>query len=204
MNETIGHVQFWIAFVGFNLTFFPMHILGLAGMPRRVYTYTPEMGWDHLNLLSSCGALLFAHSFALMLWNVIASLRRGDLASANPWGASTLEWATASPPPPQNFSRIPVVHHRDPLWQQGENLPAVGGLSVERRELLSGSVADAEPHTREASPTPTVWPLITAIATTIFFIGSIYTPWAAVWGTPPLAIALIAWFWPSDTKESEE
>jgi cytochrome c oxidase subunit 1 len=204
LNEMIGHTQFWLAFIGFNVAFFPMHILGLEGMPRRIYTYIPEMGWDHLNLLSTAGALLFALSFAVMLANVLHSLRNGAVASENPWGASTLEWATASPPRPQNFSRIPFVQHRDPLWAQGHDLPAVGGLSVERREVLSCSVADAEPHTRESSPEPNLWPLITAIATTIFFVGSIFTPWAAVWGTPPMAIALIAWFWPTASKEDQE
>jgi cytochrome c oxidase subunit I len=204
LSETMGHIQFWLAFVGFNLAFFPMHILGLEGMPRRVYTYLPEMGWDTLNLLSTIGAVLFALSFALMIVNVARSLRHGDIAGPNPWGASTLEWATDSPPPVYNFARIPVVAHRDPLWAQGPDLPVVGGLSVERREVLSGSVADAEPYVREASPEPNLWPLISAIATTIFFVGSIFTPWAVVWGIPPLALALTAWFWPSGTKEDEE
>jgi cytochrome c oxidase subunit 1 len=204
LSETMGHIQFWLAFVGFNLAFFPMHILGLEGMPRRVYTYLPGMGWDTPNLLSTVGAVVFALSFALMIVNVARSLRHGDMAGPNPWGASTLEWATDSPPPVYNFSRIPVVQHRDPLWAQGQDLPVVGGLSVERREVLSGSVADAEPYVREASPEPNLWPLIAAIATTIFFVGSIYTPWAAVWGIPPLALALIAWFWPTGTKEDEE
>jgi heme/copper-type cytochrome/quinol oxidase subunit 1 len=204
LNETAGHIQFWLAFVGFNVAFFPMHILGLDGMPRRVYTYIPGMGWDHLNLISTVGAFLFGFSFALMIVNAMRSLRYGAIAGENPWGASTLEWATASPPPPQNFSRIPHVEHRDPLWAQGQDLPVVGGLSVERREVLSGSLTDAEPHTRESSPEPNLWPLISAIATTIFFVGSIFTPWAAVWGTPPMAIALIAWFWPAGSKEDEE
>ena len=94
-------------FVGFNLTFFPMHILGLEGMPRRVYTYQPEMGWEALNLLATFGAFLLAAGFVLLAVNVFASLRTGDAAGDNPWGASTLEWATASPPPSFNFSRIP-------------------------------------------------------------------------------------------------
>jgi cytochrome c oxidase subunit 1 len=203
LGETFGRWNFWLAFIGFNVAFFPMHILGLMGMPRRVYTYTPEMGWDHLNYLSSAGAALFAVSFAVLIANVIFSLRRGELAGDNPWGASTLEWATSSPPPAYNFSRIPVVTHRDPLWADAGNLPVVAGLSVERREVLLSSIADAEPHTREASPEPSIWPLLTAITTTIFFIGSIFTPWAVVWGTPPIAIALIGWFWPTGSKEDE-
>jgi cytochrome c oxidase subunit I len=204
LGERLGRWNFWLAFIGFNVAFFPMHILGLMGMPRRVYTYTPEMGWDHLNLLSSVGGVVFAASFAVLIANVILSLRRGEVAGNNPWGASTLEWATSSPPPPYNFSRIPVVTHRDPLWADGGNLAVVAGLSLERREVLLSSIADAEPHTREASPEPSIWPLLTAIATTIFFIGSIFTPWAAVWGTPPIAIALIGWFWPTGSKEDEE
>src|SRR3954447_5044634 len=204
LSERLGQWNFWLAFIGFNVAFFPMHILGLMGMPRRVYTYTPEMGWDNLNLLSSAGAAVFAASFAVLIVNVILSLRRGELAVDNPWGASTLEWASSSPPPPYNFSRIPVVTHRDPLWADAGNLRVVAGLSVERREVLLSSVADAEPHTREASPEPSIWPLLTAIATTIFFIGSIFTPWAVVWGTPPIAVALIGWFWPTGSKEDEE
>jgi cytochrome c oxidase subunit 1 len=204
LNETLGRWNFWLAFIGFNVAFFPMHILGLMGMPRRVYTYTPEMGWDNLNLLSSAGAVLFAASFALLIFNVIQGQRRGELAGANPWGASTLEWATSSPPPPYNFSRIPVVTHRDPLWVDGGNLPVVAGLSVERREVLLSSIADAEPHTRESSPEPSIWPLLTAITTTIFFVGSIFTPWAVVWGTPPIAVTLIGWFWPTGSREDEE
>jgi cytochrome c oxidase subunit 1 len=204
LGEAAGRWNFWLAFIGFNVAFFPMHILGLMGMPRRVYTYTPEMGWDHLNLLSTVGALIFAASFVVLIANVIESLRHGALAGDNPWDASTLEWATSSPPPPYNFSRIPVVNHRDPLWADGTNLPVAAGLSVQRREVLLTSIADAEPHTREASPEPSLWPLLTAIATTVFFIGSIFTPWAVVWGTPPIAITLIGWFWPSGAREDEE
>jgi cytochrome c oxidase subunit I len=204
LSERIGRWNFWLAFVSFNVAFFPMHILGLLGMPRRVYTYTPEMGWDHLNLLSSAGAVIFAASFAVLIANVLLSLRGGKLAGDNPWGASTLEWATSSPPPSYNFARIPLVTHRDPLWADNGTLPVVAGLSVERREVLLSSIADAEPHTREASPEPSIWPLLTAIATTIFFVGSIFTPWAVVWGTPPIAIALIGWFWPTGSKEDEE
>jgi cytochrome c oxidase subunit I len=203
LSDRLGHWNFWLAFIGFNVAFFPMHILGLMGMPRRVYTYTPEMGWEGLNLLSSAGAFVFATSFALLLWNVIYSARGGRLAGDNPWDASTLEWATTSPPPPYNFVRIPVVSHRDPLWADRENLPVVSGMSADHREVLITSLAEAEPQIRESSPKPSIWPLLAALATTVFFIGSIYTPWAVVWGTPPMAIALIGWFWPSGAKEDE-
>jgi cytochrome c oxidase subunit I len=204
LSETLGHWNFWLAFVGFNLAFFPMHFLGLMGMPRRVYTYTPDMGWQGLNLLSSIGAFIFAFSFAVLLVNVFYSLRRGALAGDNPWDASTLEWATSSPPPSYNFARIPAVKHRDPLWADSGSLPVVAGLSTERREVLLTSLAEAEPQIREASPEPSIWPLLTALATTVFFIGSIFTPWAVLWGTPPMAVALIGWFWPTGSREDEE
>ncbi|TYL89126.1 cytochrome c oxidase subunit I [Bradyrhizobium rifense] len=204
LSERLGRWNFWLAFVGFNVAFFPMHFLGLMGMPRRVYTYIPDMGWDRLNLLSSCGAALFAVSFILLIANVVVSARRGALAGDNPWDASTLEWATTSPPPSYNFDRIPAVDHRDPLWSDTESIRVVAGLSAERREVLLTSLAEADPQVREASPEPSIWPLLTALATTVFFIGSIFTPWAVLWGTPPMAVALIGWFWPTGSREDEE
>lgn len=196
LNERIGRWQFWLALVSFNLAFFPMHLLGLWGMPRRVYTYPEGMGWSDTNLVVSIGAYLFVVSFLLFLWNVVRSLRHGAVAGDNPWGGSSLEWATASPPPPYNFARIPVVTHREPLWAEPEALPVATGLRTDQRELVVTTVAEARPETRETSPQPSVWPLLSAIAVTIFFIGSIFTPSAAIWGTPPIAVALIIWFWP--------
>jgi cytochrome c oxidase subunit 1 len=203
MSEALGRWHFWLAFIGFNLAFFPMHILGLQGMPRRVYTYQPEMGWGTTNLLVSTGALILFISFVLFLWNLIASARSGAIAGDNPWAASTLEWATASPPPPYNFDRIPVVTHREPLWMTGD-LPVATGLAVEERQLVVTTLVEAQPQTRESSPEPSIWPFIAAIMTTILFVGSIFTPWAIVWGTPPLAAALIGWFWPKGSREEEE
>jgi cytochrome c oxidase subunit 1 len=162
------------------------------------------MGWDGLNLFVSAGAVVLFVSFVVFLWNVLWSLRAGAPASANPWDAGTLEWATASPPAPYNFARIPFVTHREPLWAERDTQPVVTGLRIDRREVLISTLTDARPELREPSPRPSIWPLISAIAVTIFFIGSIFTPWAVVWGTPPMAIALIGWFWPKDTKEDEE
>ena len=123
LGEALGRWNFWIAFIGFNVAFFPMHILGLWGMPRRVYTYPAELGWGPLNLLSTIGAFVFALSFALLLWNVFWSLRRGEPAGDNPWGAGTLEWGTSSPPPPYNFAFQPYVTHREPVWAEVETYP---------------------------------------------------------------------------------
>jgi cytochrome c oxidase subunit I len=204
MSEQIGRWNFWLAFIGFNVAFFPMHILGLRGMPRRVYTYTPEMGWDSLNLLSTVGAAIFFLSFVWFLYNILRSMKYGVLAGDNPWDAGTLEWGTSSPPPPQNFSRLPLVTHREPLWAERGNYPVVVGLAVDRRQLLVTTLTEAQPDIRESSPEPSIWPLLAAIATGVFFLGSIFTPWAVVWGTPPIALALIGWFWPKGSKEDEE
>jgi cytochrome c oxidase subunit 1 len=203
MSERLGKWHFWLAFIGFNVTFFPMHITGLMGMPRRVYTYLPEMGWANLNLVSSIGAVLFFGSFVLFLYNIVSSGRGGPLAGANPWQAGTLEWAAASPPMPQNFDRIPVVTNREPLWANRDSLPVVAGLSVENREQIVSTITHGRADLRETSPEPSIWPFMAAIATAILFVGSMFTPWALVWGSIPLAVALMGWFWPKPSTEDE-
>ncbi|WP_159716197.1 cytochrome c oxidase subunit I [Geminicoccus flavidas] len=204
MSERLGRWHFWLAFIGFNIAFFPMHVLGLRGMPRRVYTYGPELGWTDLNLLVSAGSVVLAVSFGLFAWNVIRSSRSGEPAGPNPWGAGTLEWATTSPPQPHNFDRIPAVVSREPLWTPRDSLPVVTGLSVDNRELVVSTLADARPELRESSPEPSIWPFITAIAITITFVFSIFTPWAAVWGSALIAVCVTGWFWPKGTKEDEQ
>ncbi len=203
MSERLGKWHFWLAFIGFNITFFPMHISGLMGMPRRVYTYLPEMGWGTLNLISTIGGVMLFGSFVLFLYNVVASARRGALAGPNPWGAGTLEWAAASPPLPQNFDRIPVVTNREPLWAHRDTLPVVAGLSVENREVIVSTVTAGRADLKETSPEPSIWPFLAAIATTITFVGSIFTPWAIVWGGLPTMITLLGWFWPKSDTESD-
>ncbi|AZO28726.1 cytochrome c oxidase subunit I [Mesorhizobium sp. M1B.F.Ca.ET.045.04.1.1] len=202
MSERLGKWQFALAFIGFNTTFFPMHMLGLLGMPRRVYTYPAEMGWGGLNLLASTGALLFFASFLLMLYNMVVSARLGSPGGDNPWGADTLDWATTSPPQPQNFDRIAYVTSGSPLWSQGDDKPVVGGLKVDERELLVTTVTEALPDIREESPAPSIWPFMAAFATAVIFIGSIYTPWAITLGSPVVAVVLVAWFWPKTMEEN--
>jgi cytochrome c oxidase subunit I+III len=206
MSERLGKWSFWLMFVGFNAAFFPMHLLGLQGMPRRVYTYPAGMGWDHLNLVSTVGAMTLAAGILLTLVNAVRSAYVGQAAPANPWGSGTLEWAAASPPRPSNFPAIPVVHGRDPLWQ---GVPAgvpnhVRGLAADLREVLTTTVADARPDARAMFPDPTPWPFLAAVATTVLFIGSIFTPWAVVWGSVPVVISMIVWFWPRQREAAEE
>jgi len=130
LSEKLGKLNFWMAVIGFNTAFFVQHFLGLMGMPRWVYTYADLPGWGLLNLISTLGAFLLGLSVLILLWNIIISLRRGRLAGDNPWQAWTLEWAATSPPPQQNFDRVPPINSRRPLWDLAhpENPdPAVGG-----------------------------------------------------------------------------
>jgi hypothetical protein len=157
-----------------------------------------------LNLLSSIGALILATSFALFFLHMLRSARVGPLAGPNPWGAGTLEWLADSPPGPHNFDHIPVVTHATPLWAERESLPIATGISVNRREILITTLAEARPEIREASPDSSIWPLLAAIATTIAFIASIFSPWAAVWGSALIGLTLIGWFWPKSMREDEE
>jgi heme/copper-type cytochrome/quinol oxidase subunit 1 len=111
-----GRLHFWLMFIGFNLTFFPMHISGILGMPRRIYTYAAGQGWEIWNLMSTVGAFLIAASVLVFIINVFTSARKKERAGRDPWGGATLEWATSSPPPAHNFDTIPPVKGRDPLW----------------------------------------------------------------------------------------
>jgi cytochrome c oxidase subunit 1 len=197
LDERMGLWNFWLFFIGFNVAFFPMHILGLWGMPRRVYTYSAAMGWGTLNFVATVGAVTIALSVLLFIVNVARSARGGALAGANPWGADTLEWRLPSPPALGNTQGVPVVNSRNPLWDADGIVGEVRGLASVPPEVLVTSGLDAHPDHRMAFPTPTIWPLLAAIATTVLFIASIFTPWAVVWGSVPVAITLIAWFWPS-------
>jgi cytochrome c oxidase subunit I+III len=197
MNDTLGKVNFWILFAGFNITFFPMHQLGLMGMPRRVYTYPADMGWNTLNLISSLGALLLVAGGALLLFNLAHSYLRGAVAGDNPWNADTLEWATTSPPPVYNFHHQPVVEGRYALWDRTPDAPVVTGLRIDCREVLVTDVMDAEPSNRYELPKPAIWPFLAAVATSVMFVGSVFTAWAVPIGAIPIALTLIGWFWPT-------
>jgi cytochrome c oxidase subunit 1 len=196
MSETLGQITFWLFFIGFNVTFFPMHLVGIRGMPRRVYTYPANMGWTILNQVESLGYVLLFIAVLLLLVNVFRSLRNGAPAGSNPWKAGTLEWGTTSPPPPFNFLHLPTVNGREALWDAAPDQPVVVGLDDDVRSFLTTRTLDAEPDTRDEFPKPTIWPFWAAVATSIAFIGSIFTPWGITLGAIPVAIAMIGWFWP--------
>ena len=114
----MAQIQFWLMLVGMNLAFFPMHMLGLLGMPRRVYTYPATSGWNELNMLSTIGAFMIGISVMVFLYNLFASLKNGQKAGTDPWDAFTLEWDTSSPPKKYNFLHIPVVRSRRPFYDK--------------------------------------------------------------------------------------
>ncbi|HEX5396202.1 MAG TPA: cbb3-type cytochrome c oxidase subunit I, partial [Candidatus Limnocylindria bacterium] len=133
LNERLGKVHFWLHFIGFNLTFFPMHSLGITGMPRRVADYDPtNTGWMILNSLETVGAFIIAISIFPFLINVIATFINGERVGDDPWEANTLEWATSSPPPPHNFDKLPPIRSERPVFDlrhrdDAERLGAEGG-----------------------------------------------------------------------------
>jgi cytochrome c oxidase subunit 1 len=172
-----------------------MHALGLHGMTRRIYTYDAASGWGPLNLLASLGAAVIAVSVVLFFVNIIRSLRSGAVAPDNPWDGTTLEWGTTSPPPSYGFVTVPVVQSRQALRPQTE-VVRVDGLPTRIRALLVTRMHDAEPDYIAESPHPTPWPFISAVAVSGLFIATIFTAWGLVWGSIPVTIALIGWFWP--------
>jgi cytochrome c oxidase subunit 1 len=141
LNEPLGKIHFWIHYIGFNLAFFPMHELGLLGMPRRIADYADRPDWVILNFMSTVGAFMIAVSVIPFLINVIATFINGEPAGDDPWEANTLEWATTSPPPPYNFDRLPPIHSERPLFF----LTHGHGHAAERPgDLEEGSEEDAE------------------------------------------------------------
>jgi cytochrome c oxidase subunit 1 len=197
LDERLGRIGFWTLFTGFNLTFFPMHALGLMGMPRRVYTYLPDTGWGPLNLLATAGAGVIAVAVIIFVANVLRSLRSGEAAGPDPWGAATIEWTVASPPPHFAHHHLPTVDSRFPAWSATPT-PVIVGLKTDCREVLIVTGHDAHPDHREQSANPSIWPFLAALATGATFIGVIFTPWAIPAGVPLMAITLVGWFWPQN------
>jgi cytochrome c oxidase subunit I len=203
LGERLGKWNFWLMFVGVLVGFFPMHISGLLGMPRRIYTYAPDMGWNALNLITTIGAYIFALGVIVLVINVVASLRRGELAGPNPWDASTLEWATSSPPPPYNFATIPRVASRHPLWEArlrempDRSTPNEGPVLAQGKETLGTTNVDARPNIILQMPEDTFLPLLLALALTGGFCGLLIHSWLLAGLSGAAGIAFVyAWTWP--------
>jgi len=173
-------------------------------MPRRVYTYLADTGWGRLNFIASIGASVLAIGVAVSLVNAILSWRRGARASDDPWGGDSLEWATSSPPPPHNFTYVPVVQGRAALWQRTPDRPVVMGMRSDDRYLLVTTAVDAVPEYQHKSPGPTSAPLMAALAAGATFIPAIFTPWAVPVGAVLWTAALVQWGWPRSAPDPGE
>jgi heme/copper-type cytochrome/quinol oxidase subunit 1 len=201
IGEGLGKFSFWLLFIGFNTTFFPMHILGLNGMTRRIYTYPAGLGWANGNMIATIGAGIIALGGIIFIVNAITSLHSGARADSNPWDAPGLEWSVASPPPAWNFIYQPVVSSRLPLWTDPALRTVVTGMRTDRREVLVTGVTEAEPQFRTVLPGASLWPFLTAAGISIGFTGSIFAfSWyyvAAFLG----GLGMIGWFWPRPPKD---
>ena len=199
LDERVGALNFWTMFVGFNLAFFPMHIAGILGMPRRVYTYPAGAGLDAVNLVSSIGAFVVALSVALFVANAAVSLRRGRLAGRDPWQANTLEWSTASPPEPFDFARLPAVASRDPLWgPKVANAREPAALATAWRQTTATSALEARPELFLRMPGDSIWPALAAAALLALFGAILFRFLVLVPFGLALLFALVArWLWPS-------
>ena len=203
LDERLGRWNFWITFIGFNLAFLPMHLTGLLGMPRRIYTYSDGMGWDTLNMITSIGSFVLAIGILLFFINVFRSLRQGAPAGANPWDAPTLEWATSSPPPPYNFMVIPSVASRHPLWEErlqegdGQSVIDRGLVLDHHHETLGVTPLDGEPDVILKMPSETYVPLLTACGLGVVFAGLVSRLWwlAGAGAFVTFVVALV-WLWP--------
>lgn len=170
MSDKLGKINFWLLFAGMNITFFPMHFLGLNGMPRRIYTYTSEFGWDALNLLATAGYFVIVLGMIFFVVNVFRSLKSGEAAGHDPWDAPGLEWSIASPPPVYNFARVPQVLGLDTYW------------IVKRRAEAAGTpITGPEPYVDPDSihmPSPSYWPIVTALGAVTLAGGFLFEfPW---------------------------
>jgi cytochrome c oxidase subunit I+III len=207
LSEGLGKWHFWLFFIGFNLTFFVMHITGFIGMPRRVYTFLPGLGWEWLNMLSTIGAFILAAGVLVFLINAIKSYTSGEIAGDNPWKAGTLEWATTSPPANYNFNVVPSVRSREPLWDEMPDDPEYQhdladtdyerfGMLADRRETVGTSILDGVPVQRVHLPGPTIIPFLAALAVAFTFIGVIFDViFLPIGGLVFFAVA-VAWHWP--------
>ena len=207
LGERLGVASFVLMFVGFNVGFFPMHLLGLAGMPRRIYTYALSQGWENLNLVATVGAFVLALGILLSVINLLASLRRGALAGPNPWNADGLEWSVASPPPTYGSVHLPTVVTRNPLWDEHDE-----ESDPERRRVLSGgrftlstTAIDAEPVALAKMPKDTVTPLFAGITLTFLFVGLLLrSAWFVAAATAATLAVAAAWLWPAHETKAEE
>ncbi len=203
LSEKIGKVAFWLAFTGFNITFLPMHVTGLRGMPRRVFTYPAGMGFDGLNLVSTIGAFILAAGVALIFWDLFRPKRHQPYAERNPWRAGTIEWTQEMPAHPWGIRSIPEIDSRYPLWDQANFIRDIDegrfylpDAQEGRRETIITSVLDAEPQQCARLPGSSFITLWAALGTGGFFIFGTYHWWtAALISLMAGLVVIIFWLW---------
>jgi cytochrome c oxidase subunit I len=203
LDERLGKLSFWLAFIGFNVGFFPMHITGLMGMPRRVYTYSPDMGWSTLNLITTIGAFVLAAGLLVTLVNVVRSIRYGKPAGPNPWDADTLEWSVSSPPPAYNFAVIPTVASRSPLWEdrlqetEFRSTPQRGYVLDHGKETLGTTALDAQPKVILKMPEDSLMPVLLSVVLAAVFASLMTLSWTLlVVSCVAGVMCSIVWLWP--------
>ncbi len=199
-HEGVGKLSFWLTFTGTFLTFFPMHIVGILGMPRRNYTYPPGLGWTFLNFLESIGAYLLAVGLVLIVVNLVVSRFRGAAAGNNPFRGDTLEWATSSPPPPYNYAVIPTVSSPYPMWDEEDRerdnrrLERGEGLYELGHETPATSAEDARLDEILSMPSHSIWPPVSALtASGVFAMLLLAHYWIALGFLAVGALAVIGW-----------
>ena len=211
LDETLGRWQFWLMFIGFHVTFFPMHLTGFWGMPRRVYTYLDGLGWNALNMISTVGAFILAAGALVFIINALKSQSSGEPAGDNPWNAGTLEWATTSPPQPFNFAVIPTVRSLEPLWDNRSKVPGEEmsmeerdrlGILATRRETPGTSLMDARPRIRVVLPGQTIIPFFLALAVSFTFVAVMIDLILVPIGALLIFIVLAWWHWPKGEEKS--
>jgi cytochrome c oxidase subunit I+III len=213
LSERLGAISFWLLFIGFNVAFLPMHLTGLLGMPRRVFSYPVEAGWSTLNLISTLGAYTVAAGVLVFIVNGLWHLRWGRPAGINPWSAPGLEWADVTPEPDFSIRSIPEVTSMDPLWDQEGLLERIregdeylATAPEGKREVFATSILDGVPQHVVRLPGPTFLPMFAAAATAVVFVGVLLSAYAAsAAGAAAFLLILLVWLWePLPEKDSKD
>lgn len=184
-SETLGKLGFWLLFIGMNLTFFPMHFLGLNGMPRRVYTYASEFGWGDLNMLATVGYFVIFLGVLVFAVNIFRAVTKGRRAGHDPWDAPGLEWSISSPPPVYNFAKIPEIEGRDQYW-----------ITKRRAESEGQPPPAAEPHVDVRTvhmPSPSYWPIWIAAGVALMAGGIVSHYGLSFFGGVIVVLGIIGW-----------
>jgi cytochrome c oxidase subunit 1/cytochrome c oxidase subunit I+III len=205
LGETLGRWSFWLMFVGFNVAFFPMQMLGIAGMPRRIYTYPSGLGWEGWNLLITAGAVVLGIGILLTFINVWRSLRSGVSAGDNPWNADTLEWDVSSPPPPYGVKTLPTVATRHPLWDaHDESEDPHDERTLDHSRLTFATTwLQAEPRGRSQMVEDSMAPLGLSLIMTAWFTALLLKLlWFALALTALGCVVTGWWLWPKPEKHA--